>query len=573
MPDFVLNTDEEKQLFDSAQRLHQSGQVSEAETAYRKILTINPNHSGSLHYLGVIASQCGQTSHAFDLIKRAVAIDSFDADALNSLGMLFLSERKIDLAIENLESATKATPNFLDAWVNLGGVYLESGHPEKSERASIRALDIDPNSVHALRNLATKHFLEKEYGESIKCYEKLIEIHPNDVQVLLNYAAALGIAGESLKSISIYDKVLKVDSQNIRALKDIGVTYSEIGEGEKAISFFNRILSIDKNHVDAYYALSNSKSGLSDAQVKHLANIGDNLNLPEEDQIKLNFSLAKSYEDRNEYPLAFKFYSAGNEIRQAAMAKVGIKYSRPKHESFIAEIIEKNINIDPNLIAEIDPATKDLIFVVGMPRSGTTLVDQVLASHSKIESVGESEFLDRAINKNTSNLQIISNTYLSSLKDVKAKSVVNKLPFNFLHLGLILQLYPRAKIIHCRRDGRDTALSCFFQNFTDNHPWSTDFNDIKHYYRSYQKLMEHWESQYPNMIFNLDYEEMVENFEVKCRQLFEFVNLPWEERCLTFYQNKSLVQSASKWQVRQPVHSKSVGRWQRYEPQIEQFLN
>jgi len=160
---------------------------------------------------------------------------------------------------------------------------------------------------------------------------------------------------------------------------------------------------------------------------------------------------------------------------------------------------------------------------------------------------------------------------LGSLKAKKAPYIVNKLPFNFMHVGLILKIFPKAQFLHCQRDWRDTSLSCFFQNFTDNHPWSNDFDNIKHYYASYTKLMEYWVETYPTHILTVEYEKIVKAFEPQCRRLIKFTNLQWEEECLLFYSNKSAVQSATKWQVRQPLHSNSIGRWQRYQSLIEQF--
>ena len=259
---------------------------------------------------------------------------------------------------------------------------------------------------------------------------------------------------------------------------------------------------------------------------------------------------------------------AGNELRKAAMAKLGIFYDREEHEKLVAQIIEEDMEGSSKFIAGHKSTTKKLIFVVGMPRSGTTLVDQILAAHSNIQSVGESEVLDRAIKNGRTNLSYLGNAYINSLNDIKAKSVVNKLPFNFLHVGLILKVYPDARIIHCKRDWRDTLVSCYAHNFTDNHPWSTDDLDIRHYYQLYQKLMRHWERCYPSSMCNIVYEDLVKNFEEHCREIIQFVHLPWEEGCLDFHKGKSVVQSASKWQVREPLNSRSVGRWRNYKSRI-----
>ena len=474
----------------------------------------------------------------------------------------------MDLAIENFKRATDLRPNFLDAWTCLGGAYLESRQLEHSERASLRALEIAPDSVNALQNLATKYFFGKEYQKAIECYEKIVQILPNDVSILLNFAAVLGLNGSSDEAISVYERILVLEPKNTRAMQDLGVTFSEIGEVTKAVSMHTEVLNIDNKNIDAYFALSSSKQGLSDKQLDSLKSLTDSSDLSNEDQIKMNFALAKSYDDRGQYSTAYDYYLAGNELRKAAMAKLGIFYDREEHEKLVAQIIEEDLEGSSKFVASHKSTTKKLIFVVGMPRSGTTLVDQILAAHSNIQSVGESEVLDRAIKNGRTNLSYLGDAYINSLNDIKAKSVVNKLPFNFLHVGLILKVYPDARIIHCKRDWRDTLVSCYAHNFTDNHPWSTDDLDIRHYYQLYQKLMRHWERCYPSSMCNIVYEDLVKNFEEHCREIIQFVHLPWEEGCLDFHKGKSVVQSASKWQVREPLNSRSVGRWRNYKSRI-----
>jgi len=569
MEEFEIGLTHDDQLFVAALTDYRSGQFSKAETAFRKILSRNPRHPGSLHYLGAIAGQYQKTDQAIILVKKALEIDRSDADAAKTLGLLYLSKKKLDLAIENFKTATELKPKFLDAWTCLGGAYLKSGQLGDSEKASLRALEIDPASIDARQNLATKYFFEKEYQQAIKCYEKIVEILPNDVSILLNYAAVLGLNGSSDKAITVYERILELDPKNTRAMQDLGVTFSEIGEVNKAISMHTRVLGIDKENIDAYFALSNSKPGLTDEQLINLKSLTGSSALSNNDQIRMNFALAKSYDDRSQYAIAYDYYLAGNELRKAAMAKLGIFYDRNKHEDLVGQIIEDDSANGGQLIADNNPKKRNLIFVVGMPRSGTTLVDQVLSAHSNVQSVGESEVLDRAIRNGCTDLSNVGKAYVDSLRYIKVKSVVNKLPFNFLHVGLILRIYPDARIIHCKRDWRDTLLSCYAHNFTDNHPWSTDAFDIRHYYKLYQKLMRHWEICYPASIYNMVYEDLVKDFEGHCRKIIQFANLPWEAGCLEFHKSQSVVQSASKWQVREPINSRSVGRWRHYKSQIE----
>ena len=395
---------------------------------------------------------------------------------------------------------------------------------------------------------------------------------PNDVSALLNLAATQGIHGDSEASIRSYRKALMIDPQNIRAINDLGVTYSETGQEDDALSQFNSALEINRDNIDSYYHLSATTKGLSDDQLSYLTNRINSLRPGDVELTKAYFAIAKENEKRREYSEAIKFYKLGNKTRQSTMTSLGVHYKDTSQDELVAKIIKKFPLGNCRSSLKKDPIDKILIFVIGMPRSGTTLINQILSAHSEIQSIGESEALGQAIGQKKDSTDA-AKYFMANLGELDVNGVVNKLPFNYLHVGSILEMFPNARIIHTIRDWRDVALSCFFHNFTDNHPWSTDLQDIKHYISAYQKISEHWQKLYGSIILEVEYKKLVETFENECRRIIKFSGFAWEDQCLTFHQQKNTVQTASKWQVRQPIYNSSIDRWKNYQTLLGDYFD
>ncbi len=289
--------------------------------------------------------------------------------------------------------------------------------------------------------------------------------------------------------------------------------------------------------------------------------------------------MAKLHDEGGDYDEAFHCFRAGNDLRKA-----GHRY-QPEEESLFVDRLMASFNKE--LFGEkerIGNRSERPVFIVGMPRSGTTLVEQILASHPQVHGHGELEEmaeLVRGLSERLGSRQPYPEC-VKTLDEITAGSLaeahlaqlerhgcgvvrsIDKMPHNFLHLGLIALLFPRARLIHCLRDPLDTCLSCYFQDFGSRHRFSCDLEQLGRCYRNYQRLMAHWHATLPRPILDVPYEGLVHDQELWCRKLIDFLGLPWDERCLTYYKTERPVLTSSAWQVRQPIYTSSVGRWRHY---------
>jgi hypothetical protein len=293
----------------------------------------------------------------------------------------------------------------------------------------------------------------------------------------------------------------------------------------------------------------------------------------------LNFALAKVLEEDGDFDAAFSCFQASNDLRTGT--------DRYRSEQFSASVDRKITIFSEELFAakaQIGSASEGLVFVVGMPRSGTTLVEQILASHPQVYGHGELTYLDRLPRSLPERLggrepypECVTALDAATVRDIAQEHIarlqrdgsdavwnVDKLPQNFENLGLITLLFPRARVIHCTRDPLDTCLSCYCQDFGPRHAFTRNLEDLGRYFRDYQRLMTHWYATLPIPLLNVPYEELVGAQDVWSRRLIDFLDLPWDERCLRFYETKRPVLTASVWQVRQPIYASSIGRWRHY---------
>ena len=282
-----------------------------------------------------------------------------------------------------------------------------------------------------------------------------------------------------------------------------------------------------------------------------------------------------TYDARGEAETAFGHFARGNVLRREDLARLGRSFDGAAHEQFIDAVAGL---FDGDFLAArrgFGDASTLPVFVVGMPRSGTTLVEQILASHPDVFGAGELDALGGFVPRFPEGVKELdaeaaadlARSHVERLSGLggPALRVVDKTPLNFLYLGLISLLFPAARIVHCRRDARDVCLSCFAQNFVAGHGWSTDLADLATYFRQYGRLMAHWHDVLPLPVLDVDYEAVVADPGAESRRLVDFLDLPWDDACLRFHEARHVVRSASNWQVRRPVHGGSVGRWRAYE--------
>ncbi|MGH6913403.1 MAG: sulfotransferase, partial [Geminicoccales bacterium] len=355
----------------------------------------------------------------------------------------------------------------------------------------------------------------------------------------------------------------------------------QMGEFDEAARLFRRALAAEPKLTSAWYGLVMSKRIDPEAERPALERLTGDDGLNDDQRRDLLFVLAHLDNDRKAYDAAFACFRAANDLRKKTSRFERARWSRlvsTLMASFPAEFFAARRGWGDD--SELP------VFVLGMPRSGTTLVEQIIASHPDAFGAGELydiQHLANALGESPGGLPFpqgapqlgradvaaLADGYLASLRRRApgARRVVDKMPGNFLYLGLIALLFPRAKVVHCRRDPLDCCISCYFQNFRTLE-FTSDLDDLGHYYREYERLMRHWQAALPLPILDVQYEQLIAAQAAESRRLVDFVGLPWDDRCLSFHETRREIRTASIWQARQPIYASSIGRWRPYEAHL-----
>jgi hypothetical protein len=347
------------------------------------------------------------------------------------------------------------------------------------------------------------------------------------------------------------------------------------GSLDDAVDNFRKTVEIRPSHGDAQYNLATAVGGdMTDADVAAIREQLRDKRLPELDRIKLHFALAEIADRKGDAAAAFADYKAGNDLRKARLARGEIAFEADVHDKLIGRIIRAFGKAYLKKTATWGDKAAEPVFIVGMPRSGTSLVEQIVASHPRAAGKGEMDLIRvlaggdpaAAAKIRKKDAAAMAVAYLSRLKAgaEKAERITDKTPFNFLYLGLIQVLFPKARVIHCVRDPVDTGLSCWRQNFTAPHAWACDLHDIGRYTRAYERLMKHWAKVLSLPVLEVRYGDLIAGKEKTSRALIDFLGLKWSKACLDFHKSGRTVLTASNWQVRQPLYKTAVGKAKAY---------
>lgn len=461
---------------------------------------------------------------------------------------------------------------------------LSQGQVEQAVRIYEQVLSTDRNNPVACFNLGVVHHQRGDAQAAQNFYRRALRSRPDDGETLIALAfAALDLGG--------MDEALDLARQacaatpTARLLTKAGVLHREAGELDEARRLVGEALAKDAGYPEAYYAFSALQKFTEGDTLRNLRALAPkSASFPLESRIKLEFALGKALLDTNDDDAAFAHYAAANKLKKATFKVFTIE----KFEKYVDSIIAL---FTPELVAKFRGAgieSQQPVFVVGMPRSGSTLVEQIIASHPDAVGMGEVRHWQQSVpvypnaavpdffGRNVPSLcaelvRELSPKMLGSIaKDYlslspKSARVVDKMLFNYLWVGLILLALPNAKIIHCTRDPMATGLSIWQLLFTQPMPWAYDLGEIGRYYNAYKKLMAHWDRLFPGTILEAPYERMVKEQEAESRRLLAFCGLPWDPRCLDFHTSARQVVTASATQVRQPIYTASLDKWKKYE--------
>jgi Flp pilus assembly protein TadD len=618
------------QRMTTAMRLHQAGRLGEAEAAYRGLLQEQPAHADALHWLGVVAHQSGRHEEAIDLIRSALAAGGENAIGHSNLAGAYLALGRVSEAVAECREAVRLQPDNPENHNNLGVALRRLGKLDEAARCFREAIRLAPHHADARSNLGGVLQRQGKLSEAMTLLEETVRHFPGHARAHCNLGSALIEMGYHDVALHHLREAVRLRPNFTEAMNLLGVAMRDVGQNEEAMHWFREVLRLDPRHATARNTLAHTLetmgripeaiaeleeglridpedvkalSGLAryvatgdyrfrDEQIPLLEKRAARDDLPAPDVCQLHMALAWAFDRRGDHERAFSHCRRSKELRKEEDRQRGEVFDPEGHRRYINRTIG---TFTPKWFARVRSFGHESdrpIFIVGMMRSGTTLVEQILASHPDVVGAGELRDIERLfltlpgrLGLNVDPLEALglldagtarrlAEEYLHVLGQHggTARRVVDKLPFNFLRLGFIAMLFPRAKIIHCRRDPVDTCLSCYFQNFDSPIPFTLDLRHVGVYYREYERLMEHWRRVLPLPIFELHYEELTERQEEVSRKMVEFCGLKWDERCLRFNETQRVVQTASALQVRQAMYRTSLGKWKRYEAYIQPLL-
>ena len=557
--------------------LREIGKLKEAEASYKKAITLKHNYAEAYYNLGNTLNVLGKLEEAALSYKKAISFKTNYLNAYNNLGFLNKKLGKLLEAEGNFRKAISLKPDFIEALINLGNTLKDLGRLDEAGTIYKKIIVLKPDYPEAFNNLGLIFKDLSRFGEAENCYKKALEFNPDFAEAHNNLGNALLNQAKFEEAELSFSKAIQLKPNYPEPHNNLGITLKTFGKLNQAQECFNKAIETKPTYSGAHYNLTLLKKfETKDEQFEKMNEVYLDKSISEIDRYHINFALAKAYEDLKMFEKAFHHYLEGNATRKKYLnydinSDIELFEQLQKHSS---KLLESSLKFD-DLLNNIIP-----IFIVGMPRSGTTLVEQIISSHSLVTGAGELEFMNQfggelargATVVSTTSLLDFRESYLKNLQSfAKGNSIViDKMPQNFRFIGLIAAAFPEAKIIHLKRN---PAAVCW-ANFKILFPKSGlgycySIEDTVTYHGLYKNLMEHWRKVFDKRIYDLDYELLVQNQENETRKVIDYLELNWDERCLSPHENNNNVATGSSIQVREKVYKGSSKQWLKYEP----FLN
>jgi tetratricopeptide (TPR) repeat protein len=577
-----------------------------------RCVAVAPNDGFAQSNLGNLFRDKGRFELALAAYRRAIALQPDFAAAFYNMGMCHWQMNQDDQAIANLRQAIQLSPGMTSAWFGLATVLKEAGQIDPSIAACKKAIELNPNAAGYHYALADAHELKSppEHERAIAAYRRAIQLDPNyadarcdlavalaalgrgaESEAALTDAAAHGAkpalvaltrgrilqrAGQSEKAIEFLRRAAQLDPDSWRAWFNLGNVLRETGRFSEAAQCVPRILARRPNSSHAYGLLSSLGADLDPSEISRLSESLDDPQLSNADRAALGFALGKFLDKSGRFDEAFAHFSRANAAARELRRAAGERYSSEQFSRHIDDLIALTTPDFFNRWHNTGVRSDLPVFIVGMPRSGTTLIEQIAASHPEVFGAGELNDISTLAAKLNfphcapDKIAQSAQHHLDRLRSLapSASRVIDKMPANVEHLSLIAALFPEARIIFSRRDRRDTCLSCYFQPFLEGNLFAFDLADCGRHHAQIDRLIEHWKSVLPLRMLEVPYETLVQDPEPQSRRIIEFLGVPWDPACLEFHRTQRPIHTASAWQVRQPLYRQSIGRWRNYEKHL-----
>ena len=592
-------------------------EYSKALSALSEVVRIDPKYGRAFQEFGHIHFKLNNKDMALKSYIRAIQNNpSLQASWLGILSFEDADTKLLELANKNIFYLKNLPPELKSVLS-----FIHEGKYKKAEDLCRFFLQSTPHNVEGMRLLAilasklhvydeSEFLLEsclvfepdnkdiqidyidilikrQKYGQALDYAKKLYKEFPDDISSLKTLAVTLQQTDKQQESLDLYRKILDIEPMNAEIFISKGHLHKNFGEIDESISSYKKAYQVNKYFGDAYWSLANLKTySFSDKEISSLGEMLADDYVNEDEKIFMHFALGKAYEDRENFKKSFHHYNSGNSMK--------LKYTKFDIDDFVADCDnQKEVCTKDLMDTKIDwgNKTNEPIFILGLPRVGSTLVEQILSSHSMVDGTHElpnilatahklnqrkvqdisSRYPDILLSLSSPQLEMIGSQYIKDAEVFRSGKdfFIDKMPNNFRHIGLIKLILPNAKIIDIRRSSMSACFSCYKQLFAEGQEFTYSLKDIALYYNNYIELMDHWNEVLPNQILSLNYEDLVNDFEPSVNRILDYCNLPFEQSCLEFYKSKRSVKTPSAEQVRQPIYKSGLDYWKNYEPFLD----
>ena len=555
--------------------------------AYLRAVRHNPSLQSS--WLGILALETKNEELIKFVEQNVIYLKDLPPELKTVIS--FTHEGKLSRADRICREYLRDHPHDIEAMRLLANIGRDLNIYEDAEFLLESALLFDPENAkikYDYINILTKR---QKYGEALKHAQDFYNEDKKNINAMKLLSTALFRTDRYQEAIDIYNDILKIEPNNTDVMLSMGHLYKTSGEIDKSINCYQTAYKTDKYFGDSYWSLANLKTyTFSESEVISLDKMVNDPYVSVDEKTFMHFALGKAYEDLNEYEKSFNHYKEGNLIKKSKALF--------------------NVNdFNKECTNQIDVCTDDLfemkskwgsessapIFILGLPRVGSTLIEQILSSHSLVEPTHElpniistalrlnerksqdkkSRYPDILLSLSSPQLKLIGDKYIKDSEVFRSNKpyFIDKMPNNFRHIGLIKLILPNAKIIDIRRSSMSACFSCFKQLFAEGQEFTYDLKDLAGYYNNYVELMNHWNKVLPNQILSINYEDVINNFEDSVRDILEYCEIPFERECLEFYKSKRSVKTPSAEQVRQPIYTSGMDYWKNYEPYLDDLKN
>lgn len=571
----------DEKLQEAAQQVA-AGQFAEGEALAKKVLEADKKNAQAHYVLGLGHYMRRQYKVAAQAFKVAAVNAPQNPMIFSNLGESLRRSKQTEESLKAFNKSLQLLPNFNMALMGMANCFSDLKQNDKAMKAFQRLIAGNPDFAPAYHYLGAHLARNEQHKQALPMLRKAVALRENYFDAQMTLAGTLENLDKVDEALEVFEAILEHQPKNIPAMMNLGNIKKTQGKMDEANTFFDRVLEIDPENLAVQYSLSHAVNGKEASNIENLEKRFDDPRLPKEAKRALHFTIGKYYDDMKEPEKAFAHFKQGNDMDDRIPP-----YQPQQFRAGVDRLMEVYTEDFFKQRKGMGAESEVPVVIVGMPRSGTSLTEQILSSHPRVFGAGELKNLGDIMRT----IQIrfkgkaqypqcvraldpimacnLGERYLAEIHDFADRGdfdrITDKMPGNHTNLGLLASILPKARVVHCMRNPMDSCFSNFSHNFASVISFSRKLEDLGHHYRDYRRIMEHWKKVLPLEIMELRYEDMIADSEGMSKKLIEFVGLEWDPACLEFQKTERRVKTASTVQIRQPIYSSSVARWRNYE--------